>query len=63
VREAVILPGAVVRAGATVVRAVVDDEVEVAADVGEGGGGIALVGMRARVTEPVAAGGRFPEVE
>ena len=63
VREAVILPGAVVRAGAGVVRAVVDDEVEVAADVGEEGGEIALVGMRARVTEPVAGGARFPEIE
>ena len=63
VREAVILPGAVVRSGATVVRAVVDDEVEIAADVGEEGGEIALVGMRARVKEPVPGGGRFPEVE
>ncbi len=63
VREAVILPGAVVRSGATVVRAVVDDEVEIAADVGEEGGEIALVGMRARVNEPVPGGGRFPEVE
>jgi glucose-1-phosphate adenylyltransferase len=63
VREAVILPGAVVRSGASVVRAVVDDEVEVAADVGEEGGEIALVGLRAKVTEPVPAGGRFPEVE
>jgi glucose-1-phosphate adenylyltransferase len=63
VREAVILPGAVVRSGASVVRAVVDDEVEVAAEVGEEGGEIALVGLRARVTEPVPAGGRFPEVE
>ncbi len=63
VREAVILPGVVVRAGASVVRAVVDDEVEIAADVGEAGGEIALVGMRERVTEPIPAGGRFPEVE
>ena len=63
VREAVILPGAVVRAGASVVRAVVDDEVEVGADVGEQGGEIALVGMQARVTEPVPGGGRFPEVD
>ncbi len=63
VREAVILPGAVVRSGASVVRAVVDDEVEVAADVGEEGGEIALVGMREHVTEPVPAGGRFPEVD
>ena len=63
VREAVLLPGAIVRAGATVVRAVIDDEVEVAADVGEEGGEIALVGLRERVTEPISAGGRFPEVE
>jgi glucose-1-phosphate adenylyltransferase len=59
----VILPGAVVRSGASVVRAVVDDEVEVAAGVGEEGGEIALVGLRAKVTEQVPAGGRFPEVE
>jgi glucose-1-phosphate adenylyltransferase len=63
VREAVILPGAIVRAGASVVRAVVDDEVEVGADVGEEGGEIALVGLQARVTEPVPGGGRFPEVD
>jgi glucose-1-phosphate adenylyltransferase len=63
VREAVILPGAVVRAGANVVRAVVDDAVEVAADVGEEGGEIALVGMRSRVSEPIPAGGRFPEID
>jgi glucose-1-phosphate adenylyltransferase len=63
VREAVILPGAVVRSGASVVRAVVDDEVEVGADVGEEGGEIALVGLQARVSEPVPGGGRFPEVE
>jgi glucose-1-phosphate adenylyltransferase len=63
VREAVILPGAVVRSGANVVRAVVDDEVEVAAGVGEEGGEIALVGLRARVTEPVPGGDRLPEVE
>jgi glucose-1-phosphate adenylyltransferase len=63
VREAVILPGAVVRSGSSVVRAVIDDEVEVAADVGEAGGDIALVGLRERVNEPVPAGGRFPEVE
>ncbi len=65
VREAVLLPGAVVRAGAVVERAVLDERVEVAqgARVGEAGGDIALVGLRARVTEdaPVPAGGRLPE--
>jgi hypothetical protein len=42
---------------------VVDDAVEVAADVGEEGGEIALVGMRSRVSEPILAGGRFPEID
>jgi len=65
VRDSVVLPGAVVRAGATVRRAILDDRVEVCAGaaVGEDGGEIALVGLRASVPagERVAAGGRFPE--
>ena len=56
------LPGAVVRAGATVERAVVDQGVDVRADVGAAGGEIALVGLEATVEEPVPAGGRYPEV-
>jgi glucose-1-phosphate adenylyltransferase len=60
----VILPGAVVRAGAEVVRAVLDDGVEVAggASVGARDGGIALVGLGATVAEgaSVPAGGRHP---
>jgi len=64
--ESVLLPGAVVRAGAVVERAVLDEGVEVGrgARVGEAGGEIALVGLRARVTEdaPVPAGGRRPEL-
>jgi len=66
VAESVLLPGAVVRAGAVVERAVLDEGVEVGrgARVGEAGGEIALVGLRARVTEdaPVPAGGRRPEL-
>jgi glucose-1-phosphate adenylyltransferase len=64
VRESVLLPGAVVRSGAEVVRAVLDDAVEVCGDVSVGGeGDIALVGLRASVRDDVPAGGRFPEVE
>jgi glucose-1-phosphate adenylyltransferase len=63
VRESILLPGAVVRAGATVVRAVVDDGVDVRADVGAPDGEIALVGLGARVTEPVPPGGRLPDPE
>jgi glucose-1-phosphate adenylyltransferase len=67
VRESVLLPGAVVRAGAVVERAVLDEGVEAApgARVGEPGGEIALVGLRARVEEsaPVPGGGRFPPVD
>jgi glucose-1-phosphate adenylyltransferase len=63
VRESVLLPGAVVRSGATVERAILDDAVEIArgASIGEAGGEIALVGLRATVDERVPAGGRFPE--
>ena len=65
VRESVLLPGAVVRSGATVVRAVLDDFVEVMGDAvgGADGGEIALVGMRASVRAEVPAGGRYPEVD
>ena len=65
VKASVVLPGAVVRAGATVTRAVLDDGVEICGDasVGEEGGDVALVGMRASVTGSVPAGGRHPEVE
>jgi glucose-1-phosphate adenylyltransferase len=65
VRESVLLPGAVVRSGATVVRAVLDDDVEVCPDVsvGEDGGEIALVGLRASVKADIAAGARHPEVD
>ena len=63
VRDSVLLPGAVVRAGATVERAVLDDRVDVRADVGGPGGEIALVGLGARVDAPVPAGGRFPTPE
>jgi glucose-1-phosphate adenylyltransferase len=65
VRDSVILPGAVVRSGAQVVRAVLDDAVEIGsgAAVGAPDGDIALVGLRARVSgdEVIAAGARFPD--
>ncbi len=67
VRDSVLLPGAVVRAGARVERAILDDRVEVGrgARIGEEKGDIALVGLRAAV-EPGAelpGGVRFPAVE
>jgi glucose-1-phosphate adenylyltransferase len=64
VRDSVVLPGAIVRKGATVTRAIVDDGVEVCGGVTVGGDGdVALVGLEARVTEDVPAGGRLPEVD
>jgi glucose-1-phosphate adenylyltransferase len=67
VRESILLPGSIVRAGATVERAILDDAVEVGRDarVGEAGGEIALVGLRAVVESgsSLAAGARFPDVE
>ena len=67
VSESVILPGAVVRAGARVTRAIIDDGVTVSrdAEVGDAGGDIALVGLRATVEAEAAvpAGGRFPAVD
>jgi glucose-1-phosphate adenylyltransferase len=67
VRESVLLPGTVVRDGATVERAILDDGVELCAGarVGEPGGEIALVGLRATVAadEPVPAGGRLPRTD
>jgi glucose-1-phosphate adenylyltransferase len=61
IRDSVVLPGATVRAGATVERAVIDQSVDVRADVGAAGGDIALVGLEATVEEPVPGGGRYPE--
>jgi glucose-1-phosphate adenylyltransferase len=65
VRESVLLPGAVVRSGSRIVRAVIDEEVEVGRDVavGEEGGEVALVGLRATVSAAVPGGGRFPVVD
>jgi carbonic anhydrase/acetyltransferase-like protein (isoleucine patch superfamily) len=58
-------PGAVVRSGAEVVRAVLGDGVEVGhgAVVGAPDGEIALVGLRSKLGDGqvVAAGGRFPD--
>jgi len=65
VRDSVLLPGAVVRAGAEVHRAILDETVEVGrgARVGAPDGEIALVGLHARVPEDaeLPAGARFPE--
>jgi glucose-1-phosphate adenylyltransferase len=60
-----VLPGAVVREGATVERAIVDDFVRIGRGVTVGGadGEIALVGLGAEVEQDVPAGGRFPEVD
>jgi glucose-1-phosphate adenylyltransferase len=63
VRDSVLLPGAIVRAGATVTRAIVDDHVDVRADVGEPGGAIALIGLHTTVDETLPAGARYPEVD
>jgi glucose-1-phosphate adenylyltransferase len=61
----VLLPGSIVRAGATVERAILDDGVDVRgqASVGERDGEIALVGKRAVVEEGarLESGARFPE--
>jgi glucose-1-phosphate adenylyltransferase len=65
VRDSVVLPGAVVRSGAQVVRAVLDDAVEIGsgAAVGAPDGDITLVGVRARVSgdEVIGAGARVPD--
>jgi glucose-1-phosphate adenylyltransferase len=63
VADSVVLPGAIVRAGARVERAILDDGVDVRADVGEAGGEIALVGLRARVETPLGAGARVPNLQ
>ena len=65
VRGAVLLPGSIVCAGATVERAILDDGVVIGKDatVGEAEGEIALVGMGARVEDGARLGGgaRFPD--
>lgn len=55
-------PGDAGRYGATVVRAVLDDHVDVRAAVGEPDGEIALAGCGATVETDVPAGGRYPDV-
>ena len=66
-RESVLLPGAVVRAGAVVERSILDDGVEIGryAWVGEAGGEIALVGLRTsvRAGARLPAGARHPAAE
>jgi glucose-1-phosphate adenylyltransferase len=61
--DSVVLPGARVRSGARVERAILDDGVDVRADVGRAGGEIALVGLEAVVDTPLEAGARFPTLE
>ena len=60
-----LLPGAIVRAGARVERAIVDDAVVVGreAKVGAAGGDVALLGLRAELGdgEELPAGARFPD--
>ncbi|HEV7869645.1 MAG TPA: glucose-1-phosphate adenylyltransferase, partial [Modestobacter sp.] len=59
-----LLPGAYVRAGARVTRAVLDDGVQVGRRATVGGDGdITLVGRRARVDDgaELAAGARLPD--
>jgi glucose-1-phosphate adenylyltransferase len=63
VHESVVLPGAAVRRDVRVERAILDDGVDVRADVGEAGGEIALVGLGARVEAPLGAGARFPTLD
>ena len=64
-RDSVVLPGAVVRKGATVERAILDYLVHVARGVrvGDPGGDIALVGLRATVEQDLPAGARLPDVD
>ncbi len=65
VRDAILMPGTIVREGAVVERAILDDRVEVGkgVTVGEAGGELALVGLRAKVEAAVGAGARYPEVD
>lgn len=63
VEDSVLLPGAIVRTGATVRNAIIDDHVDVRANVGERDGDIALVGLRATVEDDLPSGARFPKVE
>jgi glucose-1-phosphate adenylyltransferase len=64
VRDSVLLPGTIVRSGAEVIRAVLDDGVQIGrgATVGAPDGEIALVGLRSSVGDEqvVPAGARFP---
>jgi len=72
VRDSILLPGAVIRTGAVVVRAIVDQEVEIGADsriggdaASEGDAEIALIGGQEHLPPGtvVPAGGRYPESE
>lgn len=62
--DSVLLHDCVVRSGARVRRAVLDQGVEVAGGRSVGGDGeLTLVGMRATVTADLGPGGRLPEVD
>jgi len=66
VLDSVLLHGAVVRSGARVERAIIDQGVEIGPDARVGGDGdIALVGGESKLAKGtvVAAGGRYPEPE
>jgi glucose-1-phosphate adenylyltransferase len=67
VRDSLLLPRSVVRAGATVERAILDDGVEIGAEAGVGArdGDIALVGLRAKVPSGLRLppGARFPSAD
>lgn len=63
VRDSVLMPGAIVRSGATVTRAIIDDHVDVRADVGEPGEAITLIGLHTTVDETLPGGARYPEVD
>ena len=67
VADSIVLPGAVVRSGARVERAILDDRVEVGADarVGARDGDITLIGLAERIAPgaEVPAGARVPDVD
>ncbi len=66
VRDSVLLHGVVVRAGALVVRSIIDEDVEIGADAQVGGDGdITLVGGEANLPKGtvVPPGGRYPDAD
>ena len=63
VRDSVLLPGRDRARRRHRHRAIIDDHVDVRADVGEPGGAIALIGLHTTVDETLPAGARYPEVD